>query len=104
MAERVAESTATTSTRRVSVRGEEFEVAGRAGPVELVAGPPIPAEARAELLVIKAGRVFLCARPDGISVPALPVARACTHTTRDSFPSCDSHSARHRRFSSRTRL
>ena len=65
MAERVAESTGAPSTRRVSARGEAFEVAGRAGPVELVAGPPIPAEARAELLVIKAGGVFLCARPDG---------------------------------------
>jgi glycogen debranching enzyme len=49
----------------VSARGEEFEVAGRAGPVALVAGPPIPAEARAELLVIKAGSAFLCAREDG---------------------------------------
>ncbi len=51
--------------RHVSPRGEEFEVAGRAGPVELMGAPAIPAEARAELLVIKAGAVFLCARPDG---------------------------------------
>ena len=31
----------------------------------LLGGPPIPAEASAELLVIKDGGVFLCARPDG---------------------------------------
>jgi glycogen debranching enzyme len=53
------------SPRQLSPRGEEFEVAGRAGPVELMRAPPIPAEARAELLVIKSGRVFLCARPTG---------------------------------------
>jgi glycogen debranching enzyme len=46
-----------------------FEVAGRAGPVELIGAPPIPAEARAELLVIKAGGAFLCARRDG-EIPA----------------------------------
>src|SRR5579875_3194089 len=51
--------------RLVSPRGEEFEVAGQAGPVELLEAPPIPAEARAELLVIKHDAVFLCARPDG---------------------------------------
>jgi glycogen debranching enzyme len=57
--------------RRLSPTGEEFEVAGQAGPVELMGAPPIPAEARAELLVIKAGEVFLCARPDGdIRTPA----------------------------------
>jgi glycogen debranching enzyme len=50
-----------TPARHVSPSGEEFEVAGRAGPVELMGAPPIPAE----LLVIKAGGVFLCARPDG---------------------------------------
>jgi glycogen debranching enzyme len=59
------------ATRRVSPSGEEFEVAGRAGPVELMRAPPIPAEARAELLVIKAGHGFLCARPDGdVRAPA----------------------------------
>jgi glycogen debranching enzyme len=42
-----------------------FEVAGRAGPIELMGAPPVPAQARAELLVIKAGDVFMCARPDG---------------------------------------
>src|ERR1700757_2567371 len=51
--------------RRVSPAGEAFEVAGRAGPVELMGAPPVPAEARAELLVIKAADMFLCARPDG---------------------------------------
>ncbi|MBX5470249.1 MAG: amylo-alpha-1,6-glucosidase [Thermoleophilaceae bacterium] len=51
--------------RRVSPRGEEFEVAGPAAPVELMGAPPIPAEARAELLVLKSGGTFLCARPDG---------------------------------------
>jgi glycogen debranching enzyme len=51
--------------RHVSPLGEEFEVAGRAGPVDLMGAPPIPAEARAELLVIKSGGAFLCARPDG---------------------------------------
>ena len=49
----------------MSPRGEEFEVAGRARPVGLMGAPPIPAEARAELLVLKSGAVFLCARPDG---------------------------------------
>jgi glycogen debranching enzyme len=53
------------AARHVSPRGEEFEVAGRAGPVELMGAPPIPAEARAELLVLKSGASFLCARPDG---------------------------------------
>jgi glycogen debranching enzyme len=58
--------------RRLSPSGEEFEVAGQAGPVELMGAPPIPAEARAELLVIKAGAAFLCARPDGdIRAPAV---------------------------------
>ncbi len=51
--------------RRVSPRGEEFEVAGRAGPVALIGAPPVPAQARAELLVLKAGGIFLCVRPDG---------------------------------------
>src|SRR5579884_3667127 len=51
--------------RRVSPRGEAFEVAGQAGPVGLMGAPPVPAEARAELLVIKAGETFMCARPGG---------------------------------------
>ncbi len=50
---------------RVSPRGEQFEVVGRAGPVRLERTPYIPAEAREELLVVKEGDVFLCARPDG---------------------------------------
>ncbi len=53
-----------------SPRGEHFEVAERAGPVELQRAPPIPAEAREELLVIKDGELFLCARPDGDIAPA----------------------------------
>jgi glycogen debranching enzyme len=57
--------------QRIGPRGEEFQVAGRAGPIELIGAPPIPAEARAELLVIKAGGAFLCARPDGdVRAPA----------------------------------
>ena len=42
----------------------------RAGPVELQRAPPIPAEAREELLVIKDGELFLCARTDGDIAPA----------------------------------
>ena len=53
-----------------SPRGEHFEIAERAGPVELQRAPPIPAEAREELLVIKDGELFLCARPDGDIAPA----------------------------------
>ena len=54
----------------VSPRGDHFEVIGRAGPVERLSAPPIPAEAREELLVLKEGEVFLCARPDGDIAPA----------------------------------
>jgi len=53
-----------------SPRGEHFEVVGRAGPVELQGAPAIPAEAREELLVIKDGHLFLCARTDGEIAPA----------------------------------
>ena len=53
-----------------SPRGEHFEVAERAVPVELQRAPPIPAEAREELPVIKDGELFLCARPDGDVAPA----------------------------------
>jgi glycogen debranching enzyme len=45
--------------------GAHFEVVGRAGPVHRQGAPPIRAEAREELLVIKDGELFLCARPDG---------------------------------------
>jgi glycogen debranching enzyme len=45
-------------------------IAERAGPIELQRAPPIPAEAREELLVIKDGELFLCARADGDVVPA----------------------------------
>lgn len=54
----------------LSPRGEPFAVVGRAGPVELHGAPPIPAEAREELLVLKDGEVFLCARTDGDVAPA----------------------------------
>src|SRR3981081_4542654 len=53
-----------------SPRGEPFAVVGRAGPVELHGAPPIPAEAREELLVLKNGELFLCARTDGDVAPA----------------------------------
>jgi len=49
----------------LSPRGEQFEVLGRAGPVELRGAPAIRTEAREELLVIKDGELFLCARTDG---------------------------------------
>ena len=54
----------------VSPRGEPFRVVGRAGPVERRGAPPIPAEAREELLVLKDGEVFLCTRTDGDVAPA----------------------------------
>ncbi|MCW3056151.1 MAG: amylo-alpha,6-glucosidase, partial [Solirubrobacterales bacterium] len=53
-----------------SPRGEPFAVVGRAGPVELHGAPPIPAEAREELLVLKDGELYLCARTDGDVAPA----------------------------------
>ncbi len=53
-----------------SPRGERFAIAGRAGPVEPQRAPPVPAEAREELLVIKDGHHFLCARTDGDIAPA----------------------------------
>ena len=54
----------------VSPRGEPFEIVGRAGPVERGGAPPIPAEAREELIVLKDGEVFLCTRADGEIAPA----------------------------------
>lgn len=48
-----------------SPRGEEFELVGRAGPLRLQGVPGVLAEAAEELLVIKEGGLFLCARPDG---------------------------------------
>jgi glycogen debranching enzyme len=45
-------------------------VLGRAGPVELHGAPPILAEAREELLVLKDRELFLCTRPDGDVAPA----------------------------------
>ena len=54
----------------LSPRGEPFEVLGRAGPVERRGAPPIPAEAREELLVLKDGELFLCARTNGDVAPA----------------------------------
>jgi glycogen debranching enzyme len=64
-------ATKSTGVQRIrSPRGEQFEIVGRAGPVELQRAPPIPAEAREELLVIKDGELFLCARTDGEVAPA----------------------------------
>ncbi|MGC2372348.1 MAG: glycogen debranching N-terminal domain-containing protein [Solirubrobacteraceae bacterium] len=57
--------TAATEGLVLSPRGDQFEVLGRAGPVELRGAPAIRAEAREELLVIKDGELFLCARTDG---------------------------------------
>ncbi len=54
----------------VSPRGESFQVVGRAGPVERRGAPPIPAEAREHLLVLKDGDVLLCTRTDGDIAPA----------------------------------
>ena len=51
--------------RRVSPKGERFDVVGRAPAIRMAAGPVTPAEAREELLVVKEGGLFLCARPDG---------------------------------------
>jgi glycogen debranching enzyme len=48
--------------------GDRYEVVGRVGPVEMSA-PPVRAEAREEMLVIKEGEVFLCARLDGDVCP-----------------------------------
>ncbi|MEA2214712.1 MAG: hypothetical protein QOK19_273 [Solirubrobacteraceae bacterium] len=47
------------STASGSPAGSDEHVRAAAG------APPIPAEARAELLVLKCGGMFLCARPDG---------------------------------------
>jgi hypothetical protein len=48
---------------RTSPRGDEFEVVGRAAPIRSGI-PHVPAEAREELLEVKEGGMFLCARPD----------------------------------------
>jgi glycogen debranching enzyme len=63
--QRAATTTAASERAVLSPRGEQFEVLGRAGPVERRGAPDIPAEAREELLVIKDGDLFLCARTDG---------------------------------------
>jgi glycogen debranching enzyme len=55
----------------VSPAGERFEIVGRAGPVELRGAPYIPTDAREDLLVVKEGALFLCARPDGEVCPGL---------------------------------
>ena len=67
----------------LSPRGEQFEVLGRAGPVELHGAPAIPAEAREELLVIKDGELFLCARTDGdVAAPRVSGEGFYAHDTR----------------------
>jgi glycogen debranching enzyme len=67
----------------LSPRGEPFEVLGRAGPVELHRAPKIPAEAREELLVIKEGELFLCARTDGdVAAPRVSSEGFYAHDTR----------------------
>jgi hypothetical protein len=38
--------------------------------LDLEGAPDVPAEARAELLALKSGAVFVCARPDGDIRPA----------------------------------
>jgi glycogen debranching enzyme len=54
----------------VGPRGERLEVVGRAPAVVPAPPPYTPAEAREELLVVKQGDIFLCARPDGDIHPA----------------------------------
>src|SRR3954452_16718877 len=66
-----ANSPADMALRRRSPRGDEFDVLGRAGPVEVQGAPYVHAEAREDLLAIKNGPIFLCARPDGEIVPGL---------------------------------
>jgi len=67
----------------LSPRGEQFEVLGRAGPVELRGAPDVPAEAREELLVIKDGELFLCARTDGdLAAPRVSGEGFYAHDTR----------------------
>ena len=67
----------------LSPRGEQFEVLGRAGPVALRGAPAIPAEAREELLVIKDGELFLCARTDGdVAAPRVSGEGFYAHDTR----------------------
>ena len=66
-----------------SPAGEEFEIVGRAGPVELEAAPIVATEARAELLVLKCDDLFLCARRDGDVRPARVSGEGLyTHDTR----------------------
>lgn len=54
-----------------SPQGEEFDVAGRAGPLRLKGAPGLLAEARQDLLVIKQGAIFLACRPNGDIFPGL---------------------------------
>ena len=58
------------AARHVSPRGDEFQVVGRAPQVRRGGAPSIAAEAREELLVVKNGGIFVCARPDGDIRPA----------------------------------
>jgi hypothetical protein len=54
---------------------------------DLEAAPLVPAEAREELLALKAGAMFVCARPDGDILAARASARGCTRVIRDICPS-----------------
>jgi glycogen debranching enzyme len=58
------------SDRPTGPHGDEYEVVGRVGPVEISA-PAVRVEARQERLVIKDGPVFLCARQDGDILPGV---------------------------------
>src|SRR4051795_3478371 len=55
---------------RTGPQGDDYEVVGRVGPIEL-SSPPVRVEARQELLVIKNGEIFLCTRRDGDVCPGM---------------------------------
>jgi glycogen debranching enzyme len=81
--ERAAPSRGDLPASHVSPSGEQFDVVQRAGPVEFAPAPQVPAEARADLLVIKCDELFLCARPDGDVLPRQVSGEGLyTHDTR----------------------
>jgi hypothetical protein len=55
---------------------------------ELEGAPDVPAEARGELLALKSGAVFVCARPDGDVVLLARRGRVSTRRTLAICPSC----------------